>query len=55
MEEMEMHCTSLKKAKNYYKRLANDFCMKKWVFEKIENATSMQDLERIWWGALNTI
>ena len=47
--------TTLEGAKYYYRSLAADFMMKKWVFERIEKCQTLSELEHFWYDALATI
>lgn len=46
---------TVKGAKRYFKRLAEDFLMKQWVFDRIDRCQTVSEVEHVWWGALATI
>ena len=47
--------TTIKGAKMFFTSLAHDFCMPQWVFDKIEQATRVEEVEQIWWAAIKQI
>ena len=42
-------------AKYKFKQLAKDFCMGQWVFDKIEAAKTIEEVEQVWWSAIRQL
>ena len=46
---------TLNGAKMYYRSLAKDFMMDKWVFDRIDRCETISEVEHFWYDALKTI